>query len=79
MGGGNRMTLHHGKYAAIVQGAPRRTDTHTEIVSPFGDIGPVARNTAQEVALAQLCVNRHATNARDADWLKRALGLVGAR
>jgi len=73
------MTLHHGKYSAIVQGSPRRTEAPTEIVSPFGDIGPVSPVCADDVALATRCVDRHATDARDADRLKRALGLVGAR
>lgn len=73
------MTLHHGKYSAIVQGSPRRTDTPTEIVSPFGDIGHVEQITAEEIAAVTWHVNRLATDPQDAAWLKRALGLVGAR
>jgi hypothetical protein len=73
------MTLHHGKYSGIVQGSPRRTDTPTEIVSPFGDIGQVEQITAEEAAAVIWHIDRLATDARDADRLKRALGLVGAR
>jgi len=73
------VTLHHGKYAGIVQGSPRRTDTPTEIVSPFGDIGQVEQITAEEAAAVIWHVNRYATDARDAAELLGRLGLGGVR
>ena len=42
-------------------------------------VEPSYGNTAEEIAAVIWHVNRYATDARDADRLKRALGLVGAR
>lgn len=42
-------------------------------------VEPSYGNTAEEIAAVIWHVNRYATDARDADRLKRALGLDGAR